>query len=125
MRAMDLCGECRRHVRAGETSCPFCGSTASRAPHVLPRAQRIARAAGYASAVLIAGLGGGCAESRVPEDDAGTAVVDAGRDAGVAVPDAGVADAGTPADAGPDADAEVPVPLYGGAFPDPRRRAVI
>lgn len=133
MRAMNVCSECRRHVYADEPACPFCASSAPRATHVVPRAQRIARAAGYASAVLLSGLGGGCAESRMPDDDGGAAVVDAARDATVADAhaDAGevaVADAGTdaaPADAGVEEDAEVPIPLYGGAFPDPRRRAVI
>ncbi|MDQ3035396.1 MAG: hypothetical protein M3Y87_23530, partial [Myxococcota bacterium] len=61
MRAMNVCSECRRHVYADEASCPFCGSSAPRATHILPRAQRIARAAGYAT-VLLAGLGAGCAD---------------------------------------------------------------
>lgn len=125
MRTMNVCSECRRHVYEADPACPFCGSTAPRAVQVLPRAQRIARAAGYASAVLIAGLGSGCTESHAPEGDAGresdAAVADAGTDG--ATLDAG-ADAAI-ADAGAEEDAEVTVPLYGGAFPDPRRRAVI
>lgn len=71
--------------------------------------------------------------------DGAVAAVDAGGPGGADGPDAGRADAGALMDAGAGTDggasdaglegdagdADVSVPLYGGVFPDPRKRAVV
>lgn len=138
MPKLNVCGECQRHVYVEETACPFCGSTAARSFAIAPRSERLSRAAGYAArAVLLAGAVSSCSQSTRQADDASTQdssavdaraddasrADDAGADASVAdtsVPD----DAGVPNDGNPD-DTDVPTPLYGGPFPDPRTRAVV
>ncbi len=133
MPKLNVCGECRRHVYVEEAACPFCGSSAARSFAIAPRSERLARAAGYAArAALLAGAVSGCAQTTEHVEDADVRdanAVDARRadDAGV---DASLADASGPADASvpndghPD-DTDVPTPLYGGPFPDPRTRAVV
>ena len=135
MRTMNLCARCERHVYADEARCPFCAASGPRVRDAGRSGDKLARAAGYAAgAVLLMGVG--CSESFEPSADAGPSV-DAFSpepvDAHVPPPDArdgvdaAVADAGAPSDGGQAdaADSEVPIPLYGGAFPDPRRRAVV
>ena len=149
MESMDICDACERHVYVDEPSCPFCGSAEPRRP--IPRAPvrgPLSRAAAHAvrAAVLAGAVGGtavattGCHDThgRDGERDAATT---AERDAGsVDEVDAAVAvDAGRPTDAGePGVDASTPstpdagdfdagggIPIYGGVFPDPRKRAVV
>ncbi len=129
MRQMTLCASCERHVYESEPACPFCGSTAERLSVGPTVRGRLGRAAGHAArAALVAGAVA-CGSSTTvsdagPDSDAG--VADASTDAGSPVTeDAAVADASIPDDAGEEEDADVPTPLYGGVFPDPRKRAVV
>lgn len=103
---LDLCCGCRRHVRASETTCPFCG---------------VARAPG-ASAASARNLGGSASRSRAQRYVLGAAVAmgigiakadaytsaDAERDvmAVASDPEPTDADAGADADAGSEAEAE-------------------
>lgn len=123
MSAMNLCGNCERHVYVDEPACPFCGSNdARRTPESRARKGRLSRSAIHAArAALVAGAVAGCSEAHVPEDTG-----DAGRDTAVvdsAAPDTAVADTAVAdvSDDNPDAD----TPIYGGVFPDPRKRAVV
>ena len=130
MSKMNLCSACDRHVYADEPACPFCGSAEPRLPATEPLAQgRLSRAATHAAraAFLVGAVA--CSNPAPVEDaavadaatqaDAGT-VDDAGTDAGgtdAAVADAAAGDASVDAGEG--------IPIYGGVFPDPRKRAVV
>lgn len=130
MKELDLCAECDRHVYVIEPACPFCGSTADRVAVDARVTGRLSRAASHAArAALILGAVA-CADSTQPSD--------AGPADAVADADADADDAAVVADAEPDApdavadaaadaedDSMVGVPLYGGVFPDPRKRAVV
>lgn len=134
MTKMNLCSACDRHVYADEPACPFCGSAEPRLPAAEPLAQgRLSRAATHAAraAFLVGAVA--CSKPAPVEDaavaDAGTqadasadaaTVEDAGSDAGgtdAAVADAAAGDASVDAGEG--------IPIYGGVFPDPRKRAVV
>lgn len=121
MRRMTLCRACERHVYESEPACPFCGSSEARLTASPTVRGRLSRAAGHAArAAMVAGVVA-CGSSNEGTDagaEPDAAVADAGS------PDAGIADAGVE-DAGEDEDANVPTPLYGGVFPDPRKRAVV
>lgn len=65
MERFRICDDCARHVRANESSCPFCGHALAeaalpplvRAPAQLSRAQRIAFVAAIASGPMLAACG--------------------------------------------------------------------
>ena len=117
MRRMTLCQACERHVYENEPACPFCGSSDERLAPAPTVRGRLGRAAGHAArAAMVAGVVA-CGPSEEPAD--------AGAEPDAAVADAGVADDAGVEDAGEDDDANVPTPLYGGGFPDPRKRAVV
>lgn len=133
MTKMNLCSACERHVYADEPACPFCGSPEPRLPAAEPLTQgRLSRAATHAARAAIFAGALGCSTVHQP---------DAGRDAALAdaatQEDAGT-DAATAEDAGPtdaavadaatgdaNVDAGEGIPIYGGVFPDPRKRAVV
>ncbi len=97
MRELVGCPECSRHVRASETSCPFCSS-----PLTPPEAKR------RVAALLGSGLlFGGCAGAQGPDNG--------GSDGAVPLGDAG--DAGHAGDAsarvGDNEEAYSFVPVYG------------
>lgn len=133
MTKMNLCSACDRHVYADEPACPFCGSTAPRLPAAEPVARgRLSRAASHAARAAIFAGALGCGTAHPPDAGGDAAVADAAAraDAGTAEDaatdagtDAAVADASTPDDAA--VDAGEGIPLYGGVFPDPRKRAVV
>lgn len=131
MTKMNLCSACERHVYADEPACPFCGSAEPRLPVAEPLSQgRLSRAATHAAraAILVGAVA--CSKPQ-PQADAAIAVD------GAVMEDAATAeDAGSPEDAGPTdatvADAQAPdggdagyIPIYGGVFPDPRKRAIV
>lgn len=123
------CPSCRRHVRAGDSSCPFCAASLASAGQPVPAAStRLGRGALFAFAVSVAACGGSTEtetkDTGVATDTGGpapaygapvdTGVADTGvTDTGGAVaaygapPDTGVADTGTPTDDGG------PAPAYG------------
>lgn len=94
------CASCRRHVRAGEGDCRFCGAHLPAAVAAVPALRgRLPRGAvfAFASTLAVAGCGG----STEPESG-GDAAVDTGASAslyGGAPVDTGIAD-GTAADSG-------------------------
>ena len=112
MRHLVPCSGCARHVRASESSCPFCGAALAvaiaspRGP--TPRMGRAARFA-FGAAVATTLTVTGCGESHEGDPDAG-APMDAGHDAGLtsepaAPPDSGhdaglTSEPGEPPDAG-------------------------
>ncbi|MBO6933323.1 MAG: hypothetical protein JJ863_00055 [Deltaproteobacteria bacterium] len=137
MRRMTLCRACERHVYENEPACPFCGSSDERLAAARVRG-RLGRAAGHAArAAMVVGVVACGSSTEVTDAGAepDASVADAGPPDAGAEPDAAVADAGPPdagvvadagvEDAGEEEDAEVPTPLYGGVFPDPRKRAVV
>jgi hypothetical protein len=141
MSKMNLCSACERHVYADEPACPFCGSRDPRLPAAEGLSHgRLSRAASHAVRAAI--LVGAVACSKVHEPDAGAsdaAIADAAlfEDAGTIADAAAPEDAATPEDAGDAAvadagsedagmeDAGPGIPIYGGVFPDPRKRAVV
>jgi hypothetical protein len=124
------CPGCGRHVRAGDSSCPFCGASAPVAKPLRTLTQRLTRAAlqaaGAAGAVVAIGDCGGQETRNVAfygaaciDDDCGVTVVDSGADVNDAYPsvfygspcidgsclppeDAGTGEGDAPADAGGD-----------------------
>ena len=148
MEAMNICKSCERHVYEDDRVCPFCGSEDLRLPaagrivgrHLSRTAAHAARAAMLVSVVACGSShepprdGGEAMDSALAEagvvDDAGASIDAAAHDAGTftdaAASDAAVTDAGD-RDAATDAgiDGDVDIPIYGGAFPDPRKRAVV
>jgi hypothetical protein len=149
------CAACSRHLRSSESLCVFCGAAVSaRARVTQPAAPKGAsRAAVFAvHAALLASAGTACSSSHSRAADGGgkpqaggPSLAQAG--AAASAPHAGSAStAGSPgtshaagapqagaiASRQPDAGALaaedagfMPVPLYGGAFPDPKTRARI
>jgi hypothetical protein len=96
--ALLVCGQCRRHVKRGESVCPFCGT---------PQPSGLRRGLG-AAVILGAGLAvSGCGSGTDLGGDAG-ASVDGSSDSDASASDAGVADARD----------EQPVTLYGPAPTD-------
>lgn len=148
MGAMNICSACERHVYVDEPACPFCGCTEARLPPGPRLSGRLSRAAAHAARAAIFAGAVSCSEAHGPDADAAAnddggavedgAVADAAADAGPvddggpsfdgeARRDAGDADAAV-ADAAADAsgeEADADVPIYGGVFPDPRKRAVV
>ncbi len=131
MNSLVPCPGCARHVRVGESACPFCsaGLSSAMADAVIPAAPaRMKRAAlfAFAATISVAGCGdstpsgydsgvvadaGGATDSGRPATDSGAPATDSGRpatDAGTAVADSG----GGPSDAGGIA------PLYGAPADD-------
>ncbi len=69
MGAFEICGSCRRHVKASEAACPFCGGTAPRRASGLPLgAMRLGRAALASVVSLVA-----CSSTSGDVVDVGTA----------------------------------------------------
>lgn len=76
------CPECRRHVRADESACPFCAAALEpAAPAALP-VGRLTRAAVFTAGVVAAGAG--CGGKTAPAQDPidNTATIDAGTGTG-------------------------------------------
>ncbi len=135
MSSLVLCSTCRRHVRLGATTCPFCsasitsgepgGGDRSLATRGLSRARMYARYAAIATGV--AACGGSSSETS-STDAAGDAATDtAASDTGAATDSRGDASGdGSVADAGadtPDTVSDAPpdtpcCPPYGCVFPD-------
>lgn len=121
-----------------DLTCPFCGSErrdvlSARIPKGLSRA---AAHAARAALILGAASTGACYESHGLSDAGDAAVVDAPLARVDASADVPLIDAPAPpdaradiseGDAGADAgdDADVGAPIYGGVFPDPRKRAIV
>ncbi len=118
MSQLRPCGECHRHVRIDETTCPFCSaSLASATARPLPNG-RLTRAAVFAGAALVGAAGAACGGSQpkaeTPPPPPATA------DAGFAQePPPSPPDAGVPVK--PDPDRNMPMP-YGA--PPARTRLV-
>jgi hypothetical protein len=121
MERFRTCDECARHVRASETSCPFCGHGLDaaalvpmpRAPAQLSRAQRIA---------LVAAVAGGlaaCGDDSMPPGKDGPR---AGASAGANAAGSGAAAAGSggAGGAGRGEAGAVAVPVYGAPAVPPR-----
>jgi hypothetical protein len=139
MTKMNLCSACERHVYADEPACPFCGSSEPRLPAAEPLPQgRLSRAATHAARAAIFAGALGCSTVHQPDAGRDAALADAatsedaGTDAATAqdaasAEDAGRADAAVADAATGDAsvDAGEGIPIYGGVFPDPRKRAVV
>ncbi len=96
------CTGCRRHVRASESTCPFCGARVDGAPRSVPLGRR-SRAAIFASAATLAACGGKKQEppasgssAPAPTPTPTTQAADA-----APTPDAALADAAPPPDAAP------------------------
>jgi hypothetical protein len=134
-RVLIPCTACTRHVLSDERSCPFCGAARDATPAadvkrtLIPRGT--SRAAAFALRAALVTATAGCAANHDGDDEPG-AEAGASPDA-MAAADAGAArdaapEASAAADAAPDAedeDAFVPIPIYGGVFPDPRTRAKV
>jgi hypothetical protein len=137
------CPSCRRHVRAGDAACPFCGAAGAAEPAVAPSAsvpgQRLSRGAMFAFAVSVAACSSSGDDGNPglmyggPPIDASTldtGAADGGLDSGnpapaygapadtgtpdASKPDTGNADTGGASDVGADtSDTGGPAPLYG------------
>jgi len=123
------CPSCRRHVRAGDESCPFCASAMPADARAVPALNgRLGRGALFAFAVSVAACGGSTESDTTTDSgaatdsgatDTGTAKDTAVEDTGGPVaayggpPDTGLIDTGT-TDAGADVrDSGGPAPAYG------------
>src|SRR5262249_46659282 len=118
------CPSCRRHVRAGDSSCPFCTSAlpADHASRAVPSATtRLGRSALFAFAVSVSACGGSTegepttTDTGTSKTDTGTSKTDTGSASDTSVDDTGgpVAAYGAPADTGTMDDDGGPAPLYG------------
>jgi hypothetical protein len=132
------CPSCRRHVRGGDTSCPFCAAalTSEHASRAVPASSsRLGRGALFAFAVTVTACGGSTEGEPVTADtgavDTGTAKADTATTTDGFVNDTGgpVAAYGGPpidssvpdtakADSGPADDDGGPAPAYGLPPPD-------
>jgi hypothetical protein len=132
------CPTCRRHVRVGDATCPFCASALphDHASRAVPSAStRLGRSALFAFAVSVSACGASTESEPVVTDtgttkgDTGTTNGDTGNAADTLVNDTGgpVAAYGAPADTGPvdtgspdtgTTDDGGPAPLYGLPPPD-------
>ena len=92
------CSGCRRHVRAGDGACPFCGAAVLGAPAPGRPLARLGRAALFAVGATVSVTAAGC-DTFNPAPAYGAPPIDAGPD-----------DAAVGVDAG-----EGIAPLYGGA----------
>lgn len=87
------CPSCARHVRANDTTCPFCAAALALAPVAAPvLGERLGRAALFAFGAAMATNVAACSMSSTPPTDTGTASPDTGS----APADAGVDAAGNP-----------------------------
>lgn len=147
MKPLIACSNCPRYIHASDPSCPFCGAAAPaigaepsklQSSNTVPRRSRAASfalrstlVAGAASAAVACGGNG---ELPRPEPNQGGSTAangGSGGSNGTAGNGGTASDGGTGgtidlADAGdtPEQDAAyVPIPIYGGAFPDPMTRA--
>ena len=97
------CPGCRRHVRAAEGGCPFCGAVLVVAP-IPNAATRLARGALFVFASSVTACGGSTAsEPTIAETGSDTSVLDTGSAAslyGAPAIDSGAADDGTVDDTG-------------------------
>lgn len=109
MRALSLCQSCKRHIRASESACPFCGAAHRLAPEaqtLKPRGRPGGRAALFLAGAAAAP---GCAdEPDVPEIPIPPYGIPIFSDASFQQPDGGAA-----SDAGRDARGEMAIPPYG------------
>ena len=89
------CPSCARHVRATETTCPFCATAIALSPSAAPMmTERLGRAALFAFGAAMATNVAACSMSTTPPADAGPTndaqpAVDAGTDAVAPNPDSG------------------------------------
>ena len=132
MNVLIPCTHCDRYVRSQEERCPFCsGALAATAARPVARAllRSPSRAAAFAlrTALVVAPVTLACGgdEGKAERDAEGSG--GSAQNAAGASPGAG-ASAGAPAldgeaDAGSPDAGFVPVPIYGGVFPDPLTRA--
>ncbi len=97
------CLECRRHVRAGDGLCPFCGAVAPAPRASASPTTRLTRGALFAFATTVAACGG----TETPETTTDTGAVSDGTADGVA-------DTGTKDDGIDTGDTGGPVAAYGG-----------
>lgn len=115
MRALVPCFECARHVRPGETHCPFCGEAVAFVELRAPRRWRnLGRAAilGFAAATMGACGGGGADGGGGDGADDGTGGGEIGGTGGDT--EGGGADDGSGSDGLEGGDDEgAPVPAYG------------
>ena len=105
-QALVPCPSCTRHVRAAETSCPFCKNALpeSHASGAVPSAtQRMSRAAAFAFTASIAVTGCSAGTTPIPVSDSGTSKDGAvAREGGIVSDDGGHQAAyGAPAYGGP------------------------
>lgn len=114
MASLHPCPSCSRHVRATETSCPFCGADVPQAvaKTTFVNAPRMTRAAIlFASATTIAACGGKEADdiNKVSQDDAG------GSGGGGGASSSSTSSSGS---SGTSGTSGTPVPMYGPAVID-------
>jgi hypothetical protein len=152
MKPLIACSSCPRYIHASDPTCPFCGAAAPAAvaePSKLQSsntaasgaAPRRSRAASFAlRSTLVAGAAsaavacGGSGDIPRPEPSQGGSTAANGGSGGSNAAGTGgtasnagsggtidLADAGDTPDE--DAGAYVPIPIYGGVFPDPMTRA--
>ncbi len=115
MAKLTACTRCRRHVKRGETSCPFCGAAVTEARAARFEAPTV-RLRAVAVGAAIAATACGSGNVQAPEKDGGMVAqpayggtgipVEAGSETG---PGAGGSDAGM--------DSPVGQPHYGGVSP--------
>lgn len=152
MKPLIACSNCPRYIHAHERACPFCGAEAPAVAATSTSASlqssnigaRRSRAASFAlRSALVAGAAsaavacGGSGDIPRPEPNQGGSTAANGGSGGndSAAGNGGtasnggsagtidLADAGDVPDEEEDAGAYVPIPIYGGAFPDPMTRA--
>ncbi len=123
------CPQCRRHVRASESACPFCAAPTPDRVGPAPRVDAVVTGRYARAAILFMGAAtSACSGSGEPTPVPfyGPAVVDAGseHDSGGASTDAGTGEASAgkgsavDASAGNDSGQPLPVPFYGPAIVD-------
>ncbi len=141
MTALSPCPSCRRHVRAGEATCPFCetrlaGSAPSVAsPTLAPARGRLNRTALFAAGATLVGMAacgstlpspladgsaGGAGGTFGQTGGAGGARGGAGGGAAAGAGGAGAASGGIGGDLGGSPDAAIDrfaIPIYSAAFP--------
>jgi len=94
--ALAACTQCRRHIRADEGACPFCGAAANALLTLPGLPGRMSRAAALAFGASLSALACGGSAALAPSSDAGQDVELAQPLYGAPAPDASAADASTP-----------------------------
>ena len=124
MSQLTPCPSCNRHVRAGDSICPFCRSAVvsaapARAASPAGVRGRLGRAALFAAGATLMGMSA-CSDPKCTHATCSGPGV-AGMDGGAAGAGGGAGGSGSADAGGTDADGPVSVPIYSAVFPPPEQ----